>query len=274
VIPWFTIPPLWLWHFELDVPTCFAFAGAVMSMVFVRWRAPRAALSAKAAVDGVFVILVSAFVLGHVFDVLLYRQSEFWTNWRVILPWYYGSCSLGALGGLILATAITFRAPRGGIDWRYVDEAALAVLLGLGILRVGCFLGHHHAGRRSNFVLAVQFPKGARHDLGLYEAVLVFAILGAVLLLHRRFRGQRPGLISVGALLLYASGRFLLEFLRGDDLEIIGRHSDSRYLGLTGVQYGALLMVASGAWLLRSIERSRARLLENSNGRQKLPAVD
>ena len=266
MIPWFTIPPVWLWHFELDVPTCFAFAGAVMSMVFVRWRALRAALSAKAAVDGVFVILVSAFVLGHVFDVLLYRQSEFWTNWRVILPWQGGSCSLGALGGLILATAIAFRAPRGGIDWRYVDEAALAVLLGLGLLRVGCFLGHHHAGCVSNFILAVQFPKGARHDLGLYEAAMVLAILGGMLLLVRRFRGQRPGIISIGALLLYALGRFFLEFLRGDDIESIGRHSDSRYLGLTWVQYGALLIVASGAWLLRSVERSRAKLPGGNGG--------
>lgn len=260
MIPWFTIPPLQLGNLELDVPTCLAFAGAVLAMAFVRWRARREGLSPKVAVDGVFSILVSAFIAGHVIDVLLYRSFALRTNWQVILPWHEGSCSLGAGVGVAVATAIVFRTPSRKLDWRYIDEAALAILLGLAVLRVGCFLGHHHAGKLSTFAFAVSYPGGARHDLGLYEAVFALAIFASILwrMPHRPAScAAGAGLASGCALLAYGVFRFMLEFLRADDIESIGRHSDPRYWTLTVVQYGALVVAAYGAWLLRSVQHAR-----------------
>lgn len=253
MIPWFDLRPLELGYCSVNVPTCLAFAGATVALLVVHGRARATGLSSKRAVDGLFLALICALVLGHVFDVLLYRQAALHANWRVILPWYAGSCSLGALVGLALATVIAFRTPRGSVQWRYVDQLALAVMLGLGILRVGCFLGHHHAGRLSTFVLAVRYPKGARHDLGLYEALVALTLFVALLLFERTYQGRRPGLISGSALLFYGLARFVLEFLRADDIEIIGRHSDPRYASLTGVQYAALAMMGMGVWLLRSL---------------------
>lgn len=259
MIQWFAVAPLQCGIFELDVPTCFAFVGAVAAMVFVRVRAQSLGLSHKLAVDGIFLILLSAFVLGHVFDVVLYRREALQANWQLIFPWNGGSCSLGAGAGVVLATTLVFRTRHRQVDWRYVDEAALALLIGIAILRVGCFIGHHHAGRLSSFFLAVQYPKGPRHDLGLYEAILVvgiFVFLGVTSARNRSASTGRAGVITGFALAMYGTCRFLLEFLRGDDIERIGRHSDPRYFGLTLVQYAAVLLVAGGALLSRSVRRA------------------
>jgi hypothetical protein len=53
--------------------------------------------------------------------------------------------------------------------------------------------------------------------------------------------------------------------LRADDIESIGRHSDPRYLGLTMAQHAALVMMAAGAWFLRS-ERNSGSGLTNPEG--------
>jgi phosphatidylglycerol:prolipoprotein diacylglycerol transferase len=150
--------------------------------------------------------------------------------------------------GVFIAIVIRFRTPAGTLAWHYIDQAVLALLLGLGIVRVGCFLGHHHAGRLSSFVLAVGYPGGARHDLGLYEALVVFTLLSVLLARERRMRGSASGVLSASAVFCYGLGRFALEWLRGGDLERIGRHSDPRILGLTLMQYGAL--AAAGAALV------------------------
>jgi len=273
VIPWFTIRPLHWGFIEFDLPTCFALVGAVITLAFARRRARLNGLSPKVAVDGVFLILACAFVAGHVFDTLLYRRWALRADWRAILPWNGGSCSLGAGVGVALATAVAFRLPGRKIDWRYVDPVTLAMLLGLAVLRVGCFLGHHHAGRLTTFFLAVRYPGGARHDLGLYEAAIALALFAGILSGERRFRtwcAGRTGFATGTALLCYGLCRFVLEFLRGDDIESIGRHSDPRYWGLTLVQYGAVLVMAYGAWLLRSVQRLRCNGLTGDRSRSWL----
>jgi hypothetical protein len=47
-----------------------------------------------------------------------------------------------------------------------------------------------------------------------------------------------------------AVGRFVPEFMRGRDIELIGRHSDAHYAGLTLVQYGAALLAIAGLAVL------------------------
>jgi phosphatidylglycerol:prolipoprotein diacylglycerol transferase len=241
---------------------------------FARRRARQAALSVRRAVDGVFLMLVCCLIFGHALDVILYRAGELAADWQLILPWRGGACSLGALVGLVVAAGIAFRAPQGGLDWRYLDQVVLGLLLGLGILRVGCFLGHHHAGRLSQCVLAVAYPGGARHDLGLEEALLVFCLLAGLVILERKLQPEQAGFLSASSMLGYGMVRFALEGLRGDDIELLGRHSDPRYVGLTALQYGALLLAALGVLLLLSrMRRLRdgLRRADDSSGRRFEP---
>lgn len=58
--------------------------------------------------------------------------------------------------------------------WHNVDYFFYGVPIGVAIGRIGCAFIHDHPGIRSNFFLAVNYPGGPRHDLGLY---LVFVNL-------------------------------------------------------------------------------------------------
>ena len=180
MIPWFDSPRIVFGSVAMELADGLAIAGAVAALLVAYRRARGANLSVRRAVDGMVAIIVCGVLFGHALDVLLYRVQEWHRDGWSLLPWAGGFSSMGGLVGVAVAVALCFRAP-GGLQWQHLDHAAAALLVGLGMLRVGCFLGHHHAGRRSGFVLAVGYPGGARHDLGLYEALLAFGILAAVL---------------------------------------------------------------------------------------------
>jgi phosphatidylglycerol:prolipoprotein diacylglycerol transferase len=126
----------------------------------------------------------------------------------------------------------------------YADSFAIALPPGWAIARLGCFSVHDHPGTLTNFFLAVDFPGGARHDLGLYDALVLAAITVVVQLLRKRpeFQGRLLGVVA----LLYGTCRFLLDFLRARDLGYV----DARYLGLTPAQYAAIALVVWGAWVV------------------------
>jgi prolipoprotein diacylglyceryltransferase len=258
MIPWFDAPVVSLGRLVLDASDVLAVAGAVAALALVRRRTRRAGIPVRRAVDGVFAIILLGLLFGHALDVIFYRSVAWWADWRLLLPWSGGFCSLGVLAGALLAVGMFFRSPAGGLRWEDLDHTAVALLLGLAVLRVGCFLGHHHAGRLSGFVLAVAYPGGSRLDLGLCEALLTLAIFIGASQIERRWPRLRPGLLCGGVTLAYATGRFVLEFLRGHDIELLGRHSDPRYAGLTLVQYAAVLLAMVAGWVLRLRARASA----------------
>ena len=104
-----------------------------------------------------------------------------------MLEFWDGLSSFGGLLGGILAAVLFFRI-RGVPLSRYGDAFAVGIPTGWAIARIGCFLVHDHPGRLTGFPLAVAFPGGARHDLGLYEAVVLFAIAGLLWRLWARRR--------------------------------------------------------------------------------------
>lgn len=240
LIPWFTPPSL----FGAGLDDLLAVAGALVSMAWARRAAGLAGLPPRRLVDGLALVFALGIVLGHALDVALYRPDALGAGWSVLLPWRGGYCSLGAALGTLLAIGIAFRKEGGGLRWDLLDLLVPSVLLGLAVVRLGCFLGHHHAGRLSNFPLAVAYPGGARHDLGLYEAHLALALFAGALLVRRRWR-PAAGTVALGTTGAFAVGRFLVETVRGEDLEVLGRHSDPRYFGFTLVQVAALASAAA-----------------------------
>jgi phosphatidylglycerol:prolipoprotein diacylglycerol transferase len=104
---------------------------------------------------------------------------------------------------------------------------------------------------RTDFFLAVRFPDGPRHDLGLYEAILLFAIGALLWALHRR--GALRGKLLAVLALLYGTGRFVLDFLRATDVE----YADARHLGLTFAQFTAVALVAYAAWAFARLPAPR-----------------
>jgi phosphatidylglycerol---prolipoprotein diacylglyceryl transferase len=256
VIPWIETPTIAVLGVVVDLPTVLALVGVVLALAMSRRGARLAGLSPRRAVDALAVVLLSALVFGRIAEVIYY-PAELAADWRILLPWRGGYASLGVFVGSAVAIAILYRRSNRDVRWRYLDVLVPAALFGAAVVRIGCFLGHHHAGRLTDLPLAVAYPGGARFDLGLCEALLLVAIFGICVGLAGRWRAV-PGHVAVTGVTAYAVGRFAIELLRGSDLESIGRRSDPRCLGLTLVQYATIAIGALGiAWLWR--QRGRAR---------------
>ena len=245
MIPYFEIPPLSLGPIELH-------AFGLLSALGIYFGARLAARAARAYAPGTDHAIVEAapwmvaggVIGGHLLHVLGYHpeilEQEGWTS---LLRVWDGLSSMGGVLGGLLTLLVVFRVK----GWRvlpYLNALALGVAPGWAIARLGCFAAHDHPGVLTDFPLAVAFPAGARHDLGLYEALLLGAISAVLWILARR---PRPEGFLMGVLAIaYAVPRFFLDFLRATDLPF----SDGRIAGLTPAQYTAMLLVVLGAWLL------------------------
>ena len=199
-------------------------------------------------------ILLPAFVgarLMHVFGYhwTYYQQhmSEIWRLWEGGMSSYGGFLGAG-IGG------VTYLLRSKNDFWHYADVASYGFIPGWTIGRIGCFSIHDHPGRISDFFLATEMkvlPIGqmhyviqARHELGLYDGLLSALIWLGFWLSDRRprFHGFFLGWMCVA----YALPRFFLDYLRATDLSM----ADTRYAGLTPAQYGSIILVLLGGWIL------------------------
>lgn len=181
---------------------------------------------------------------GHLFHLLAYHPEELQRGGVLqLLRVWDGLSSMGGVLGGLAATVYFFHRKKLALR-PYLDALALGVAPGWAVARVGCFGVHDHPGVRTDFFLAVAFPGGARHDLGLYDALLLFALTAVLYLLAKKNRapGSLMALLAIG----YAVARFFLDFLRARDLAYV----DRRYWGLTPAQYVAFGLIAVGLWLL------------------------
>ncbi|MFP2924336.1 prolipoprotein diacylglyceryl transferase [Pyxidicoccus sp. 3LG] len=180
-------------------------------------------------------------LVGHWVHLFFYHPEELSKSPFQILKVWDGLSSFGGLLGGILAAVFFFKARKLRFS-DYADAFALGVAPGWAVARLGCFAVHDHPGVRTDFFLAVAFPNGARHDLGMYDAIALFLISG--LLYALRNAGALKGRLLPLTALLYSVCRFLFDFLRATDMSYV----DARYFGLTPAQYGCIVLAAYGVW--------------------------
>jgi len=164
-------------------------------------------------------------------------------------------------GGLLGVVALTW------LYARKVDVSPLAlgdalapvIPIGLGLGRIGNFIGGELWGRPTDVPWAMVFPAAGpdpRHPSQLYQFFLEGIVLFAVLWWfssHTRRRGQVTGLFLVG----YGLCRFVVEFVREPDAHL-------GFVWMNWMTMGQLLtvpMILVGLWLLLIYRESdRARL--------------
>jgi phosphatidylglycerol:prolipoprotein diacylglycerol transferase len=203
--------------------------------------AKRDGLDPRQVLDFSVVAVGAGILSGHAVHLIFYHPEELAEPLRVLKVWE-GLSSMGGLLGAIVAAAIWFRVKKVRFA-PFGDGFALGLPVGWGIARVGCFTVHDHPGVRSDFLLAVDFPGGPRHDLGLYEAIFLFAI--ALLMLALRRGGLLKGRLLPLLAVIYGVGRFLLDFLRARPGDL--PYADGRTFGLTFAQWFGLGLVAWGS---------------------------
>ncbi len=165
------------------------------------------------------------------------------------LVWYGGAIG-GAIGVLLWARR------RDMLGVGLLDLCSVPLALGYAIGRIGCQLaGDGDYGKASDLPWAMAYPDGTVptttevHPTPVYETLAMGLVAWGLWRMRDRVR---PGVVFAAYLVASGLERFLVEFLRRNDVVAAG---------LTMPQLeSVVLMAAGGAWLLR--ERQRANSLK------------
>jgi phosphatidylglycerol:prolipoprotein diacylglycerol transferase len=244
VIPYFQVPEVPIGPLTLSPFGVLAAAGILVGTQLITRLAKRDGLDPRPLADYALWGVLSGVVVGHLVHLFAYHPEELERGGVLqIFKVWDGLSSFGGLLGGVIAAMVYFRIKRLSFN-AYGDALAIGVSVGWGIARLGCFAVHDHPGVPSTFFLAVDFPPpyGPRHDLGLYDAILLFALAGLLYALRRQ-NLLRYRLLPLLAL-LYGIGRFFEDFLRASDTGYV----DARYFGLTPAQYFCFGLVAYGIY--------------------------
>ncbi len=250
MLPSLYIPPYKLFGYIPINPFGVLVALAVIvGFKIGRRRAVQTGLDPDIMADGMFWLLIVAFVMAHLVSDILYYPDEVRKNPLTLLAFWRGLSSYGGFIGGALGALVYFRWKKVPV-LRYGEAVIFGLVHGWVIGRIGCTIVFDHPGRQTDFILAMADPSGVvRHNLGMYE---MFLTLLLIIVLHatrntRPFEGFQPALV----MLLYAPARFLLDTLRV---------ADTRYLGLTPGQYfSVLLMALALVWLIRGFGRKTVK---------------
>ncbi|MGB8330083.1 MAG: prolipoprotein diacylglyceryl transferase family protein [Polyangiales bacterium] len=263
-IPWFRVDP-WFVHLPIldRVVVLYPFSVFVIAALLVGYAvavifAKTQGLSVGQAMNLAFYLVVFSFPISYLTNGLLYEPARFFS--AISHPSELAHARLGwsMFGGIAgtLVGAWVWKWRTGGSILRVGDAFAFAGPFGWSIARVGCFATHDHPGRKTDFFLAVaDFQTGVppyepRHDLGLYDVLVMGTIAVTFLVLSRKPR--KPGFYVGWLPVLYAPCRFLLDFLRAP----VSEGGDIRYAGLTPAQYGSVLLLVAGALVLRRVAKN------------------
>ncbi len=275
MVPYFPQPAIQLF----GGITFHAFEALIALAVIVGWmmavaRCRKTALDPAVCNDLLIYVVLSGFVVAHLYSVLAYYPGEVRQHPLILLKFWENISSFGGIVGGVIGLWIYFRVKGRRIAatdrWRYLDAISYAFPFAWAIGRLGCALAHDHPGTVTTFPLGVslatheartyiryfygaadrlselpemeQLGELAFNDLGWYEFLYTaLVIMPLFLVLDRKTR--QPGFFLIAFLLLYVPARFLLDFLR---------LADARYAGLTPAQYaGAAVFLASACFALR-----------------------
>lgn len=238
LIPYFPQP-----HLDLGFASIYAWGvmvafGFLVGSALAARGAQRDGLDPKVSYDYSLWVFVGGFAGAHLIHVFFYEPEMLERNPLNIFLIWEGVSSYGGFLGAAVTTFIFFRLRRKSF-FHYADSLALGFALAWSIARAGCFMAHDHQGIHTDFFLAVDFPDGPRHDLGLYESIYMWCIFAVMLFVNRK----RPGGGTLTGIMCvtYAPPRFFMEYLRA---------FDARYYGFTPAQYGSVVVLALGIWLL------------------------
>lgn len=231
--------------------------GFLVGAFFVMKRASREGMNPDRVFNLVFYIFFSGIIGARIFFVLTNLEIYRYNPVGILKVWdgglvWYGGLITAALFGLLYIKRVRLPVLKLG------DIIMLGVALGLVFGRLGCFSAGCCYGKPTNLPWGVVFPdnpenlinpeyrgKVPLHPTQIYHslnALFLFLVLSWVYR-KKSFHGE----ILFLFIPLYSATRFLLEFLRGDELrgfvEVAGiRLSVSQFVGIP--------MFLISAWIL------------------------
>jgi phosphatidylglycerol:prolipoprotein diacylglycerol transferase len=241
MIPYFT-DPQWSWM-PVSLFSLLVLTGVVAGMSFTAWLGRRQSIPVAESLRMSLWTVLPAYLGSHTLMIVFYYPERILSDPMSLLRFNQGMSSFGGLLIAVIAFFTYLRSTGQLADWRQrADMAMQGFIVGWIFGRMGCSVVHDHPGRLSDFFLAMQYPGGARHDLGFYEMLYTLLVIFPVSLALWK-KNAPPGSQLISACFLYALFRFPSDYLR-----VI----DTRYFGLTPAQYGSIVLLVLAFWLLRS----------------------
>ncbi|WP_410512420.1 prolipoprotein diacylglyceryl transferase [Paenibacillus sp. BR2-3] len=196
-------------------------------------------------------VLVGAIIGARIWHVFFFQWPYYSKNLSQIVEIWNGGISIqGALiGGII--TAAVFAKIKQIPFWELADTLAPAIILGQAIGRIACFLNGDAFGSPTNSGFGIVYPAGTQ-AFAQYGAVplwpaeiwegqwdfIVFAFLITV-----KHKNLPKGVLFLIYNILYAIGRFSLEFLRGDSPRYSLNWTAGQWTSMTVIMISFVIML-------------------------------
>jgi len=225
-----------------------AFVGAWL-LARRRARLPWSPVAPEQVDDLVFYVACGVIIGGRLGYALFYGMDRLLADPLWLFSLQEGGMSFhGGLLGVMVAMWLFGRKLQQPL-FAVLDFIAPFVPVGLGLGRIGNFIGQELWGRPTDVPWAMVFPRDplglARHPSQLYQAALEGLVLFVILMWYSS-RPRPRYAVSGWFALLYGCFRFAVEFVREPDA-----HIGFDLLGwLTRGQLLSLPLVAVGLWLL------------------------
>lgn len=217
--------------------------GILACILMASYRAKKYNLNPDAILD----IAIWGVLVGFIGAKLLYVIVEFPSFMEDPLS-VLGSEGFVVYGGIAagVGAGILYCKKKGYRFLEYFDLAAPSIAIAQGFGRIGCFLAGCCYGRETDCFLGVVFPKNALAPTGvkllptqLISSAGDFLIMAILLIYHKK--AKHTGDVGALYMLLYAVGRFFIEFLRNDDRGALGFLSTSQVISIV-IFFLALLL--------------------------------
>jgi phosphatidylglycerol:prolipoprotein diacylglycerol transferase len=232
-------------------------------------KQPGAPMARRHADDLIFYAAMGIILGGRLGYVLFYNLDYYLANPVDILKAWDGGMSFH--GGVIgTSLGILYLARKNGLNWlRVHDYVACCVPFGLFFGRLANFVNQELWGAPTNVAWAVRFQEldafgqltlgPPRHPTQLYEAILEGLLLFAILwaMFWKSDSRYQPGKLVGAFLFFYGLFRFLVEFVREPDSQLV------EFAEATGMHMGqwlSLPMILGGAWLMLTAKKRRVRV--------------
>lgn len=222
-------------------------AGVLSALWLTRRRAMKSGIDPELVIDLALWVVVGGVLGGRIAYLVQFRDEVFLRgmSWPQAI---FAAVNLTA-GGLVLIGALFggflgmlgFCRARGQSLLKFADLVFPSVFVGIGFGRIGCLLNGCCFGEPTGVPWAITFPPGSLpfktfvfqkllppdaaatmpiHPTQIYSALDGF--LEALILSWFFWRKRRDGEVFALACLMYATSRFLMEFLRGDSPGVFG----------------------------------------------------
>lgn len=202
--------------------------------------------------------------LGHVF----FYQWDYYSQHLAEIPciWEGGLASHGGTIGVILAVVLfsVFTSKRSSL-WTF-DRLVVAIALVGGLIRIGNLMNSEIFGHATDLPWGFMFvrsrewqalyPGQACHPTQIYEALCYFALFGLLMWMYwKKNSGERPGLIFGTFFIGIFLPRFLIEFIKNDQVAF------EEAMTLNMGQWLSVPFILIGVWLIiRALKRPRLHI--------------